>query len=99
MTSEDAGHTDPLLDLMVDAHTRYTSGAFDSAARTMSKVWVGTYEAVHVAHDMIPLTALLLFEMCEDFPTVSHPDEWWCRAFNNSLDAVASLCRESLDRL
>lgn len=92
-------HTDIILDLMEASERHYNNGEYGKAAVTINKVWVRTYEAVHVAHDIIPLTAHHLLEKVEFFPTVTHPEKWWAESFNSSLKAIASLCREALDRL
>lgn len=99
MTDEEVPHEDPLLDLIDEAQRCYINADFKRAASVINATWVGTYEAVHVAHDMNPLTALILLEKVEDYPTIYHPEDWWVKSFTDSLKAIASLCRESLDRL
>lgn len=98
--------TDPLLDLMDATEGHYNKREFSEAAISINKVWVGTYEGVHVAHDMIPLLALLLLERVENFPSTQPPEprlrepkDWWFHSFNESLSAIESLCRECLDRI
>tara|TARA_R110002051_G_scaffold231491_1_gene293404 strand:+ start:265 stop:555 length:291 start_codon:yes stop_codon:yes gene_type:complete len=90
---------DPLLDLMEVTTSHYNNGEYEKAAVSINKVWVGTYEAVHVAHDMIPLIAHHLLERVELFPTVTHSEKWWSDSFTSSLNAISSLCQEALDRL